>query len=948
MKVVAEVKPLPKQPPWQPALFLLSMIFRVVKPGQFLEIKAFGNGPTRMWFLPLEKWKERLVKLWPEIEKCNRAGWEIAFGPNARVRERGRAEDVEQYQTLWVDIDHPPEDAVQKLAALEKRGVVSSSQLFSGHGVHAYFILADPVDPQVGRDLCRRLARELDGDLKAIDPARVLRLPGTMNNKDPEKPAVTGMIGPVRAHRYRPAYLEKQLPLPLDRTAAGGEARPATRAPGRESAPKAGVRLDAEAISELSDRARSLFVKGKRHEAALALAAHAARAGIAEDSCLAVVEAICHENGDQDELGDRLKAVRHTYQRAASGRTISGEVSDGSGTHFETYSAAAVLSSRVRFAREVDYDGLVDQITVLPEIVGDPILTKLAQTLDRRVEVVRRDATRARRRRSDARKAAEPSARREEVCPEEWLGKHLPNLEVLGEDGDRVWLRGRDRRIVRKYEVRKIERADLTLVAGEEAPRLLDTTPMSDVRDRIALVARSKHIDAERVFGQGVWSTGRCIIIVSGSRCMKVGPRGLEEASDSDLNGNLVLGVQGREWIDVDRVSARMLEIGAEDRVGLIERFRKFLENWTWALRPAPLLLTGQIIAAVGQTLWPWKSNIWLTGRRASGKTILLKSLESVFGPLALLREGDLTSAALRQELESDARLILFDEFEPSNKSRAVMELLRSACRGGVVSRGSPSGRVIRFVMRSMAIVGSIRSDLLKAADASRFLQLEVIPCPKPASPRVELGDVESLRVDMFSSALSVLEPALELFNGISLTPIDGADSRLVEGLAVPAAMLTALMGGTAGDAEKLLREWAADFASLDAAVVEDEEALLRALLDAHVIATIPARDREKRTVGQIVNNSVLLIANKDLLEGYGVKVIDGRRLFIDQEPAQRHLLAGTPWQNGRLDELLLRLPGAKRDRRRLAGDLRRGLCVPLPLLDDPEDEPEDELEGEA
>jgi hypothetical protein len=59
--------------------------------------------------------------------------------------------------------------------------------VFSGGGLHLYWLLKEPLDAQVYRErleaLNRKLASVLAGDLQATDVCRLMRLPGTVNSK---------------------------------------------------------------------------------------------------------------------------------------------------------------------------------------------------------------------------------------------------------------------------------------------------------------------------------------------------------------------------------------------------------------------------------------------------------------------------------------------------------------------------------------------------------------------------------------------------------------------------------------------------------------------------------------------------------------------------------------------------------------------------------------------
>jgi pyruvate-formate lyase-activating enzyme len=96
---------------------------------------------------------------------------------------------------LFVDVDFKvvPEDEAR--ARLARARHPASAIIASGGGLHVYFRLPVPIDLRTDADrakrLLRRLADELGGDRAAAEPARILRLPRTVNHKyRPPRPVV--------------------------------------------------------------------------------------------------------------------------------------------------------------------------------------------------------------------------------------------------------------------------------------------------------------------------------------------------------------------------------------------------------------------------------------------------------------------------------------------------------------------------------------------------------------------------------------------------------------------------------------------------------------------------------------------------------------------------------------------------------------------------------------
>src|SRR5262249_51166826 len=77
--------------------------------------------------------------------------------------------------------------AVDAQTHMEKFPLRPTVMINSGGDFHCYWVLSHPIDLQrdslAFRDLLRRTARALHGDLAAAEAARVLRVPGTLNFK---------------------------------------------------------------------------------------------------------------------------------------------------------------------------------------------------------------------------------------------------------------------------------------------------------------------------------------------------------------------------------------------------------------------------------------------------------------------------------------------------------------------------------------------------------------------------------------------------------------------------------------------------------------------------------------------------------------------------------------------------------------------------------------------
>lgn len=138
----------------------------------------------------------------PELIRSQHAGRNIYFGVATR-NGGGTKNDIVDIPAAWIDVDFkdtPEEDAISRLNGFPLK---PSCIVSTGGGFHVYWHFREPLDkgdiPAVERML-KRLAAYFKGDRAATDASRVLRLPGSFNQKyDPPRPV---RIISLQDHRY--------------------------------------------------------------------------------------------------------------------------------------------------------------------------------------------------------------------------------------------------------------------------------------------------------------------------------------------------------------------------------------------------------------------------------------------------------------------------------------------------------------------------------------------------------------------------------------------------------------------------------------------------------------------------------------------------------------------------------------------------------------------------
>ncbi len=164
-----------------------------------LELRAFyerGMRPAPVKFVPLPLTAAGLQEIqeyaatWTSTN--NRAGRAHNVYHAIATRKdttSGRLENCTKLWALYIEIDFKHVSVTEALAGLQTFELPPSYIVHSGGGLHAYWVLSEPLNLTVPTDFERArqwlgdLALKLHGEPESAEPARVLRVPDTVNVK---------------------------------------------------------------------------------------------------------------------------------------------------------------------------------------------------------------------------------------------------------------------------------------------------------------------------------------------------------------------------------------------------------------------------------------------------------------------------------------------------------------------------------------------------------------------------------------------------------------------------------------------------------------------------------------------------------------------------------------------------------------------------------------------
>lgn len=129
----------------------------------------------------------------------------VYYGVNPRIEVRKHDEDkyemkatnsgIDLSSVLWLDVDiksveaATPKEAKEFILQLLDEKIPFSPSIIvdSGNGFHVYFLLDQPYDSKQVSSICARMEKHIGIADHCHDASRIMRMPGSVNRKDPKK-----------------------------------------------------------------------------------------------------------------------------------------------------------------------------------------------------------------------------------------------------------------------------------------------------------------------------------------------------------------------------------------------------------------------------------------------------------------------------------------------------------------------------------------------------------------------------------------------------------------------------------------------------------------------------------------------------------------------------------------------------------------------------------------
>lgn len=353
-----------------------------------------------------------------------------------------------------------------------------------------------------------------------------------------------------------------------------------------------------------------------------------------------------------------------------------------------------------------------------------------------------------------------------------------------------------------------------------------------------------------------------------------------------------------------------------------------------------------------------WRPHVWLNGASGAGKTFIINNVvRPLLGDIALPVQSATSEAGIRQELNHDARPVIFDEAESEDQHahyriQNILNLIRQASSesGAAIVKGTPSGLNKTYRVRSCFMLSSIGSGIEKHADRNRISILSLL-VDQSEGHAERFATLKKLVADVLTPEYSERFVA----RSIKMIPTIRENSRIFS-LAAAKTIGNQRLGDQIGsllagyysledDKPVTLEDAQAWVAEQDWADEEhvknssDEQGCLRRILE-HVLKVQSHMFMGDRTIEELIlvaatrkaDDKVLPSDATACLMRSGIRVDGDAFTVSSSHETIAKIMANTSWR--KWSPILKRLPGtAEIINKRFGSFSSRGISIPIDIL---------------
>lgn len=190
---------------------MLNDIFAGLRPGELILVAFIKKEESqiRRHFCPNPEAAAKIVQEGPE-------DWDTYFGICPRVTEASTKDAVSRALCLWADVDAKDFGGLKQQAFEAAMSLILPPSFIvdSGNGYHAYWLLKQSIPPGEAEAVAKNILALMGAGLGTHDCARLLRVPGTLNLKDPVNPKRVELVRDRPDLRYDIADLRASFRVP--------------------------------------------------------------------------------------------------------------------------------------------------------------------------------------------------------------------------------------------------------------------------------------------------------------------------------------------------------------------------------------------------------------------------------------------------------------------------------------------------------------------------------------------------------------------------------------------------------------------------------------------------------------------------------------------------------------------------------------------------------------
>lgn len=365
--------------------------------------------------------------------------------------------------------------------------------------------------------------------------------------------------------------------------------------------------------------------------------------------------------------------------------------------------------------------------------------------------------------------------------------------------------------------------------------------------------------------------------------------------------------------------------------------------KFKWEVKASGTLLAGWVALAPICGALQWRPHIWLTASAGSGKSAILdRFVRVLLADMSLIVAGNTTEAGLRQTLKADALPVVFDEAETNERNdqirmQNVLSLARVASSEShaAMIKGSASGEVTRYTMRSMFMMSSISTALKQGADRSRFAQLtlknlrEVNEAERSSQWALLEKDLDAYITDEVAtrliartiSLLPVIRKSIVVYSRVAAEYF--GSQRLGDQYGALMAGAWSLVSSDVATEESARQHISSQtWESFTQTTEETDETRCLQTIFQYQVRVETDEKTYTRTIGELIHIASSLTLDREIQTISAVDVLGRHGLLVESGPpavvvisnsakAIASILAVTPWSHS-WGQVLRRLPNAE------------------------------------